>query len=170
MASIVYKSLSSLSPVELKYEYYRNEKLQAAYKNYKEGYTFYEVDGLADYQDIAINKGACLVLTNSVNLSTVFTQDDVLFVGTLPASIYIQPRNSFIYYAKYDSDTNTIRQALSSETPSVFYISPVDSSGEVEIFIENKYLQVKEQYPYVVYTAERSLDSEEINRQRFKVK
>lgn len=169
MASIVYKSLSSLSPVELKYEYYKDEQLKVSRKTYKEGYTFYETDGFQNYQDVAINKGSCFVLTSSINLNEVFLPANTITIGQLPTSILLQPRNSLIYYAKYQPVTNTIAQVLSSETPSVFYLSPIGLTDEVEIFVNNRYLQVREEYPYIVYTAERSLDPEEIHRQRFKV-
>lgn len=168
MASIVYKSLSSLSPVELKYQYYKDEQLKVSHKAYKEGYTFYETDSFQNYQDIAINKGSCFVLTPPISLSSVFTPANTISIGQLPTSIFLQPRNSFIYYAKYRPTTNTIAQALSSETPSAFYLAPIESTEEVEIFINNRYVQVREAYPYTVYTAERSLDPEEIHRQRFK--
>lgn len=169
MAEIVYKSLSSLSPVALKYQYYRDEELKVSYKAYREGYTFYETDSFNNYQDIAINKNTCLVLTSSISLSTVFTPAKTITIGELPASILLQPRGSSIYYAKYEPTTNSIIQELSSESPSVFYIAPIKSENEVEIFVNNRYLQVRESYPYTVYTAERSLDIEEIYRQRFQV-
>ena len=169
MASIVYKSLSSLSPVELKYQYYKDEQLKVSLKTYKEGYTFYEADSLQNYQDIAINKGTCFVLTSSISLSTVFTPANTITIGQLPASILLQPRSSFIYYARYESSSNSIVEGLSSEAPSVFYLAPTESGDEVEVFVNNRYLQVREAYPYAVYTAERSLDPEEIYRQRFKV-
>lgn len=169
MASIVYKSLSSFSPVELKYQYYKDEQLEASYKTYKEGYTFFETEGLINYQDVAINKGTCLVLTSSVSLSTVFTPADTITIGKSPASIILQPRNSFLYYAKHFLGSNTIKQVLSSEEPSVFYIAPIEATDDVEIYVNNRYVQVQELYPYLVYTAERPLDPEEIHRQRFKV-
>jgi hypothetical protein len=169
MASIVYKSLSSLSPVELKYEYYKDEQLKISYNTYKEGYTFYETESFKNYQDVAINKGSCFVLTSSISLSSVFTPADTITIGKFPVSILIQPRNSPIYYATYDPTTNTIRQVLSSEIPSVFYLAPIGLTDEVEIFVNNRYVQVTETYPYTVYTAERSLDPEEIHRQRFKI-
>ncbi len=169
MASIVYKSLSSLSPVELKYEYYKDEQLKISYNTYKEGYTFYETESFKNYQDVAINKGSCFVLTSSISLSSVFTPADTITIGKFPVSILIQPRNSSVYYATYDTTTNTIRQVLSSEIPSVFYLAPIGLTDEVEIFVNNRYVQVTETYPYTVYTAERSLDPEEIYRQRFKI-
>ena len=169
MAEIVYKSLSSLSPVALKYQYYKDEELKVSYKAYREGYTFYETDSFNNYQDIAINKNTCLVLTSSISLSTVFTPPKTITIGELPASILLQPRGSSIYYAKYESSSNSIVEGLSSEAPSVFYLAPTELGDEVEVFVNNRYLQVREAYPYAVYTAERSLDPEEIYRQRFKV-
>lgn len=168
MASIVYKSLSSLSPVELMYQYYKDEQLNVNFKTYREGYSFYETNSLQNYQDIAINKGTCFVLTSSISLSTVFAPADTITVGRLPASILLQPSNSLVYYAKYFLNSNTIKQVLSSESPSIFYLSPIENSDELEIIVNNRYIQIREAYPYTAYTAERSLDPEEIHRQRFK--
>ena len=72
MASIVYKSLSSLSPIELKYQYHRDEKLDTSFNEYDEGYSFYETEGLNNFQDIVINKDSCFVLTSAVNLEEIF--------------------------------------------------------------------------------------------------
>jgi hypothetical protein len=168
MASIIYKSLSSLSPVELKYQYYKDEKLEASYKTYKEGYTFFEVEGFNNYQDVAFNKNTCLVLTSSVSLSTVFSPSNTISIDKIPVSVLLQPRNS-IYFARFFSNSNSIKQVLSTETPSIFYITPIEGTNEVEIYVNNRYVQVEELYPYKVYTAERSLDPEELYRQRFKV-
>jgi hypothetical protein len=97
MAEIVYKSLSSLSPIELKYEYNRNESLQANTITYRDGLSFYEIEGLNNFQDVAINRDTCLILTSAVSLSTVFTPSTNIEVGKLPGSFILQPRNSSIY-------------------------------------------------------------------------
>jgi hypothetical protein len=52
---------------------------------------------------------------------------------------------------------------------SALYLQPVRDTGEVELLIDNKYVQVEAEYPYKVFLSERSLDPEEINRQRFEV-
>jgi len=165
MAEIVYKSLSSLSPIELKYQYHRNEELESSLSTYQEGYNFYEVDGLKGFQDVAINRNSCFVLTSAVNLSSIFTPTEQHTLGNLPGSILLQPRNSLIYYVSYRTKTDTFNLTLS--TGSIFYISPVNENNEVELFVDNKYVQVNSNYPYVVYLSEKTLNPEEINRQRF---
>jgi hypothetical protein len=172
MAGIIYKSLSSLSPIELKYEYFRNESLQSTVETTKEGLTLYKIDGLNNYKDVAINKDSCFVLTSAINLNTVFTNEKQLTIGGVPASIQFAARITEglvpIYFAKYSEATNTIRQTLSAA--STFYLQPVEGMyNTVEMFIQNRYVQVDEQYPYTVRTADRSLDPESLHRQRFEV-
>jgi hypothetical protein len=166
MAEIVYKSLSSLSPIELKYQYHRDEELQASINSYQEGYSFYEVDGFDSFQDVAINRDSCFILTPTVDLSSVFTPTTRLDIGKLPGSILLQPRNSF-YYINYKSSTNTFNLELTSK--SIFYVAPIEETNEVELFVDNKYVQIDAQYPYLVYLNDRTLDPEEIHRQRFEL-
>lgn len=172
MAGIVYKSLSSLSPIELKYEYYRDEKLQSTIETTRDGLTYYKTQGLANYKDIAINKDSCFVLTSAINLNTIFSEENELTIGKMPASIQFAARITEglvpIYFARYNENSNTIRQTLSAA--STFYLQPVEGlPNTVEMFIQNRYVQVDEQYPYVVRTTDRSLDPESLNRQRFEV-
>ena len=167
MVEIVYKSLSSLTPIELKYEYNRDESLQGSIVTYQDGFSFYELEGLKNFQDVTINRDSVLVLTSAVSLSTVFAPAQDIKLGKLPGTFQLQPRNSTIYYIKYNVEKNTFVKTLTSA--STFYIQPLNDSNEVELFVDSKYVQVRANYPYEVYLSERSLDPEEIFRQRFEI-
>jgi hypothetical protein len=167
MAEIVYKSLSSLSPIELRYEYNRNEELQARTVTYQDGFSFYSIEGLKNFQDVAINRDSVLVLTSAVNLSSIFVPTREVKLGKLPGTFQLQPRNSFIYYVKHKPATNSLVQTLTSG--STFYVQPISNTNEVELIVDNKYVQIEAEYPYKAYLNERTLDPEEINRQRFEV-
>ena len=167
MVEIVYKSLSSLAPIELKYEYNRDESLQGSIVTYQDGFSFYELEGLKNFQDVTINRDSVLVLTSAVSLSTVFAPAQDIKLGKLPGTFQLQPRNSTIYYIKYNVEKNTFVKTLTSA--STFYIQPLNDSNEVELFVDSKYVQVRANYPYGVYLSERSLDPEEIFRQRFEI-
>ncbi len=167
MADIVYKSLSSLSPIELKYEYYREEELETSVKTFNDGYSFFDVKGFNYFQDLAINRDSLFLLTSAVNLSSVFTPSKNVNLGKLPGSVQLQPRNSFIYYIKHDPNTNTFKKTLTAA--STFYIQPISNSNEAELIVDNKFVQVNENYPYTVILGDRGLDPESINRQRFEV-
>lgn len=167
MAEIVYKSLSSLSPIELKYEYNRDEELESSVKTFQDGYSFYDVKGFNKFQDISINRDSLFILTSAVNLSSVFVPSQEVKLGQLPGTIILQPRNSFIYFIKHSPQTNTFKKTLTAS--STFYIQPLRDSKEVELFVDGKFVQVDEAYPYVVRLGDRQLDPESINRQRFEV-
>lgn len=164
MASIVYKSLSSLQPVELRYQYFKDEQLKTSKVSFEDGYTFFKVEGFSNYQDTAINKGSCFVLTSALKLSNVFTPAKTYVYGELPGTALIQPSVISLYYAAHDPVNNHITLSLSGVP---FYFSPVKNTNEIEILIKNQYLQVEEEYPFEAYLSFQPLRFEEIKRQRF---
>lgn len=167
MASIVYKSLSSLSPIELKYQYQRNEELEANYITYRSGLTVYNVQGFKNFQDVTINKNSLLLLTSTVDLSSVFTTSKISELGSLPGSVYLQPRNNLLYFIKYKPSTNNFKIFLEVDGKSAFSLIPISGTREIELFVDNKYVQIDESYPYTARLAAKSLDPESIHRQRF---
>jgi hypothetical protein len=166
MANVVYKSLSSLSPIVLQYNYYSNEKLVTTANTFKNGYNVTSLQGLANYQDVAINKSSCFVLTSTVNLSAIFAPLNPLNIGSLPAAVMLQPRFSNTQFVTYN--TNTFELNLSSGS-SIFCISPIPGTSQVELFVNNKYLQIANSYPYNAILSNVTLPTRDINRQRFNV-
>ena len=166
MANIFYKPVSSLSPIDLQYNFLNNEPLKRNTITYRNGYTFLTYEGTKNYQDITINQGTCLILTSAVNLDTIFTTSKPINVGRIPGSFQLQTRESSIYYTAYSENTKTFRQSLTST--SNFFAIPV-ADNVVELFVNNQYVQVDEEYPYVVRLNKRSVDPENINRQRFNI-
>lgn len=167
MSNTSHMLLTDLTPINLKYNQIKGEKLNVNITRYKNGYIFYELKGFKNFQDVAVNKNSCLVLTSAISLQTIFNTAETLSIGKLPVSVVLQPRNYSNYYLKEQTRFNTISLALTSS--SVFYIQPIVDSNEVEVFVNGKYLQVREEYPYQTYLNEVSLDENEINRQRYQV-
>jgi hypothetical protein len=167
MASIVYKSLSSLSPIELVYQYYKDEELKSSVKTYRDGQSFYKIEGFNNFQDITINRNSLFVLTSAVNLTQIFQSSQDISLGKLPGSVQLRPRFDSINYIKHNLVNNTFKKTLNFA--STFYIQPVVNSNEVELLVNNKFVQVEPEYPYTVVLGDRTLDIESINRQRFEV-
>lgn len=163
MASITYKSLSALQPVELKYQYYKDENFKGTKLSFAGGYTLYKHDTLTNYQDTTINRESAFVLTSAIPLNQVFPEPEDYSLGKLPGTILLQPRNTTIFFAAYRASTKNFT-LNSVGTP--FYISPVPETNEVEILVNNQYLQVNKNYPYEVTIDPRPLITER-NRQRF---
>jgi len=166
MVNIVYKPLSSLAPIELRYEFSKKEKLNLESFRFNEGLVFDTIKGLNNFQDVVINKNTCLSLTDTVFLSSIFEQPYTQnSIGLYPTSIKASTRDIFPKYISYNSLQNTL--IASENNPSIIYLTPVKDTNEVEIFIEGKYLQIENSYPYKAYLQEETLDPEEIHRQRF---
>jgi hypothetical protein len=165
MARINYVSLSALQPLELQYNFYKNEKLKSRKTAYRNGFTFFSIDGLKNFQDVTVNKDTCFVLTSSVDLDENFTNTTEYVLGNLPGSFYFQPRNSTIFYAWRNPATNSI--TLKQTIGSVFYLKPITGTNQVEIIVDNSFLQVEEQYPYKVITSNIALSQQYQYRQRF---
>jgi hypothetical protein len=165
MASIVFKTLSSLTPVDLQYNFYRNEDLKKTPVTHNNGYTFFIYEGLKNYQDIAINNNSCFVLTSSIKLNNFFADSTPLKFGQIPGTFQLQVRDDFIHYLTYNNGSKTFRQTLSG---SNFYIQPI-TENIVELYVNNQHVQVDKDYPYTIRLNQKGLDPEEIHRQRFEV-
>jgi hypothetical protein len=166
MINITYKALSSIAPLNLQYNFNKNEELKTGAITYSDGLSFTKHEALKEFQDIAITRNTCFVLTTSISLSTaLYNNSKNIKIGELPGSLVLQPRNQLSYYVGYNA-SNFFN--LQSNTNTIFYISPV-GNNEVEIFVNSQYLQVDSAYPYIVRLNSKSLDIDEIQRQRFKI-
>lgn len=165
MATITYKSLTALQPIELNYNFYNNENLVKSTDGFEEGYNLNFVEGLNNFQDITINKNTCFVLTSSIILSSLFVNQQQLKIGQIPATINLQPRNSLIYYLGYNFDRDEVLSTYL--TPQNFFITPVNEK-EIEIKVGNFYLEVDDAYPYKIRANNLVLPVDQIRRRRFK--
>lgn len=164
MAIITYKSLTALHPVELHYNFYKAETLQNNIDGFVEGYNLISYKSLENFQDIAINKNTCLILTDTLNLSSIFQNQEELTIGQIPSTINLQPQNSQIYYLGYDLERNLFTLFLE---PQNIFVNPINEN-EVEIRVGNLYLQIEETYPYLIQASDLPLPDDQIYRRRFK--
>jgi hypothetical protein len=170
MPSIVYKSLSSIIPIEPRYQYYTNEPLKTTYKQFLNGISLYSLGGTNMYQDITLNRESCIVLTSAVDLQNFFDTSKKIQVGELPQSILLQtrqPTQPSIYYIKHDVDTNTFRLTLTSA--STFFLQPLSNTNEVKIYVDSNPLQVQSFYPYEIFLGNETINENEKKYQIFKV-
>lgn len=165
MATITYKALTALQPIELNYSFYNDEHLVKTTNGFEEGYNFNIVEGLNNFQDITVNKNTCFVLTSSIILSSIFVKQEQLKIGQIPATVNLQPRNSLIYYLGYNFDKDAVISTYL--TPQNFFVLPVNNN-EVEIKVGNFYLEVDDIYPYKIRANNLTLPSDQIRRRRFK--
>lgn len=174
MATVVYRTLADLEPIELKYQYNYNEGLQATTVGYTEGLNLQFVDGFKYFEDFTVNRETCFVLTTAVNLSSIFQKQSVKEIGQIPLTLKIQstptsPGLSGTFYAIYDSSTNTIIKTVTTSADAVnFFFNPINvSEQKVEIQIGEKYLQADASYPYTIRLGDKITDSSDLYRQYF---
>lgn len=174
MATVVYRTLADLEPIELKYQYNYNEVLQATTVGYTEGLNLQFVDGFKYFEDFTVNRETCFVLTTAVNLSSIFQKQSVKEIGQIPLTLKIQstptsPGLSGSFYAIYDSGTNTIIKTATTSADAVnFFFNPINvSEQKVEIQIGEKYLQADASYPYTIRLGDKITDSSDLYRQHF---
>lgn len=162
MSNIQYTSLSVLQPIKLNYTYSTTEPLLKQHTTYNTGLNTYILKGTNLFQDVSFNNETCLVLTSSINLSSVFATQ--LFENSFFGTILLKPRSSQVYYVAYNNILNSL---YLSPSGSQIYVAPISATNEVELFVNRQYIQVEENYPYNVYLTEKPLDLESIHRQRF---
>lgn len=164
MQEIQYTSLSALYPVDLTYTFYRNEKVITDQLTYENGLTVRTPVCFNSFQDSAINRGSCFVLTSAISLHNIFNLNKTNTAGEIPAAVKLGIKNSTGIFVSYTPDTNKITKGSNY---SVFSISPIPGTNEVELLLENKWLQVDENYPFEVRLSNTSLLPQDIHRQRF---
>lgn len=164
MASITYKSLSSLRPIELKYSFYRDENLNNTLTSLQNGLTLLTNNSFIGFRDTTINRESAFVLTDAVDLHQAFASPIGKTFGEVPGTVTIEPRTAVNYYAAYNSTTNNITL---STTADKFNVIPTNIKNVVEIYVNGRFLQVDEKYPYTITTNLYSLPEESIHRQRF---
>jgi hypothetical protein len=164
MSIIRYKNLLDLAPVKLDYTYKTQETLKQTLKHYINGLSYYSFKGFNNFQDLAINKNSCFVLTSAISLQNIFTNNTKLEFGDLPVTVQIQSQQSLNQFANYNLEKNVIEN---SSTPINFLIYRIPGTNLVEIKVNTKYLQVDANYPYQVRLNDKPLDTTDIHRQQF---
>lgn len=157
-------SLSSLQPVKLRYEYKNDEELNKTSTMYVGGLRIESLQAFNNFQDTVQNRGNCLILTSYTELSSVFKGLTQNQLNIIPGTILIQPNNSTSFFAAKEPLT---KRVTISNVPSFIHVRPIPSTSEVEILIDNEYLQVEPNYPFTVYLSEDSFSGADLYRQRF---
>lgn len=161
---ITYKPLSSLQPVKLKYDYRYSEALNKTSVMYTGGIRIESIEAFNNFQDTTQNRGNCLVLTTNTGLSSIFKGTTQAFLDTVPGTILLQPNNSSSFFVSKDKKT---KRVTISNTPSFVHVRPIPGTNEVELLVDNEYLQIEQSYPYTVYLSEDSFSGPDLYRQRF---
>lgn len=161
---ITYKPLSSLQPVKLKYDYRYSEALNKTSVMYTGGVRIESIEAFNNFQDTTQNRGNCLVLTSNIELSSIFKGTTQAFLDIIPGTVLLQPNNSSSFFVSKDKKT---KRVTISNTPSFVHVRPVPGTDEVELLVDNEYIQIEQSYPYTVYLSEDPFSGPDLYRQRF---
>jgi hypothetical protein len=160
--SLQVSTLKNLIGVNLSYN--TNLSFKKDTQFYNTGIQVNTLNLFNNFHDLTINKGTCFILTSAITLKQIFEPPLKVNFGQLPGTFKITPRNSNLYEIGYNTVYNLFSVSL---TGDVFHISPIPNTNEVELLVNNQYVQVQKEYPYNVVLNDYSLKEEEIYRQRF---
>ena len=164
-------SLSALTPVKLKYSFNSTEALQSQLFADNSNMRFRTHELLNNNKDIAISKHTMLALTDIKSINSIFAETPTnIGVGKIAGSFYLVLRNSSFS----EESERTVK--FMGETffmggkgeLAIFHLNLLPS-GKYEIKINNKYVQVSENYPYTMTCSEEPLTNGNAFRQQFVV-
>jgi len=167
MSAIQVKPLTAFQPVELLYNYKSNEPLQSELISYQDGYSLYVLQGLDDFQDQTINRQTCFILTSALALSGFFAKPVIKYLGEIPGSFYLQPRNTPTYYITYNELSNTFSLTQDITVANKISINPIPNSEKIELIVNNQFLEVDREYPYLIRLSPTRRDESERGLQLF---
>jgi len=168
MSLVKYDSLSALSPIKLKYEYYRNEPVVENLSIYQEGFRFYTSPIFEGFKDFVVNKGNALILTDTLPLSSFFAiedriKNDLLYSATLKLS----PKGIGTY-AYVDTKTNQILLGATIDNAASFNLDSI-GGDQVNIMVNDSFLQVQKTYPYTISLGIGSINDVDAYTRQFSV-
>lgn len=157
------RPLSAISSVKFTYNYNSEEKLHNTYNAFRGNFGYYDYTLFKNFKDVALSKKNCLVLTDVMDLQTVFeTRKTNLFLGTIAGTTFLKAKNQ-----EFLTVTGTQVYVGGNGQRLFINIIPINSNV-VELKTDNgKYIQIDEQYPYTVRLSETILDESQISIRRF---
>lgn len=162
-------SLSALAPVKLTYSFNSAESLQSKLHGNSSNLRFRTHELLDNNKDVAISKHTMLSLTNVKDIKSVFEHKpttigiDVIsgsFNLTLQNSSFLEQEERLVKTAN-----NKFYMGGKGEV-AIFHLIHLESGG-YNLKINNKYVQVEQEYPYALISSEEPLLDENAVRQCF---
>jgi len=152
------KTFEDLVPIAPRYQYNREENLATEDVTHDNGLKITKFKGFDGFKDIDFVKGSCMVLTDAISLSAIFSSDSEsydLFQGGLVFKLRQTKNNIWV--------GRTNRKIGASANGDSIYMSP-RSEGAVQLSIAGLYFQIEETYPYTcsLVTAEELPDNPDL--------
>lgn len=163
--SVKTHSLSAVSPVNFTYQYNTEEKLNSTLHLYRGGFGHYDHKLLEKFQDAALSKQNCLVLTDVKSLQDVFkdTLSDVSF-GEISGSLYLKTTDG-----RYVMTRDNRLYIGGAGEKAFFNIVPVQD-GKFELKLSRtKFIEIEQTYPYTANITEEIVDETQTGNRRFEI-
>lgn len=163
MVPLAFNSLSALNPVKLVYEFNKAEKMTSNLNSFRNGFSYFKHDALENFQDAAFSNKTCLIVTDNIPLKSVFDDDSKkLEVGVVAGSFYLESSSQ--------KQLTVYKDQLfvgGIGSPLLINLIPIGDRLVELKYNKSKYIYVDDAYPYTARVSDNSLNSSEINRQRF---
>lgn len=163
--SVTTRSLSALTPVKFTYKFNKEEKLSRTLNSFNNGFEYYTHDAFQGFQDAALSKKNCLILTNSKPLKEVFDNDSrQIDVGTIAGCVFLKT-------ASGENVTSLLKSLYIGGIgdPLLITIIPI-ANNIVELRTNNsEFIQVDSEYPYTASISNEILDETDLYLRQFEM-
>jgi hypothetical protein len=158
-------SLSALTPVKFTYKFNKEEKLSSDFSSFNNGLRYFKHTAFDGFQDAALSKKNCLILTDNKPLKDVFQTDSKqLSIGQVAGCLFLQTITQ-----KYVRSTT--RDIYVGNTGEKLLINIMPLFGNTVELKSNKtkFIQIDKEYPYTAILSEERLNGADVSRQRFEL-
>lgn len=165
MVPVYVHSLSALKPVKFVYKFNKAEKFTGTLSTFKNGFEYYTHEGLDNFQDAALSNKTCLILTDNIELKTLFESDSrYINVGSIAGCLYLKDSNN-----RYVTTSSGGIYVGGTGEKLFINIIPIDTNL-VELKIgKDSYIHIDEEYPYTARVSKEVLDDASLYRQQFEL-
>jgi len=161
------RSLSSLVPVKLNYNYNTEEKLDYVIKEYTNKLSFNKYSAFDNIQDLSFSDNNALFLTGVKPLSSIFDSTSTgLKIGEIAGTFFLKTATPTKYLQYTGNEIQVVSPSFNKLTVTVVPVG----SNKVELHTNNNTsIQILPNYPYTAYTSNAILSPLQKYRQQFEV-
>lgn len=157
-------SLSAISPVKFIYKYNSEEKLAGSYASIKGDFAYFKHEALVNFQDAALSRKTCLMLTDTKNLKTIFESADESYnIGEIAGTFLLKVRDKRI------TETNDVIYVGGTGKPILITVVPVGNNLAELRVNRTSWIEIDKTYPYTAKLTRDTIDGPDLQFRRYYV-